>query len=231
MELNQYIKEQIINCHKVVDIRPWDNDIYRVEFIEKTQSWTGRRPPIFTIKSTNLNLKVQIRDYKIQELLKSVGEVSDFDVEDYIFTDEEREKLHKLRNEKVSSNSWIELVNARKEYSESFNVGDRVWYNEGAGFITFKHADKDETDVTRWSVKVKDIEYRYVYGTELVTRKVEDLSYIEIDPELNKLSTEKLLKIYKHKRDRNKGRGDINIKRILQDREHVQKNPNKIIVK
>ena len=231
MELNQYIKEQIINCHKVVDIRPWDNDIYRIEYIEKNRSWSGRRPPVFTIKSTNLNLKVQIRDYKIQELLNSIGEVSDFDVEDYIFSDEEREKIHKLRNEKVSLNSWTELVNARKEYSESFNVGDRVWYNEGAGFITFKHADKDETDVTRWSVKVKDIEYRYVYGTELTTRKVEDLSYIKIDPELNKLSTEKLLKIYKRKRDRNQGRGDINIKRILQDREHVQKAPNKVVVK
>jgi hypothetical protein len=51
----------------------------------------------------------------------------------------------------------------------------------------------------------------------------EDLSHIEIDKELNKIPTDKLLKMYRKGMKVNCGRGDIKIKRILNDREHIEK--------
>jgi len=229
--LHEYIKTQISDCYKIVSIKNIDSINYRVEYID-----IGRyryQPPQFTVRSQNLNLRVQIRDSKIEELLNSIGEEnSDFDVEDIIYSEEEREKLHQLRNNAAkTSDAWTILRKVRKEYSESFQLGDNIHYNGGVGFITFKHADKDENDITRWSVKIGDTEFRYVNGTQLLKRKVKDLSHIEIDPELNKLSTEKLLKIYKRRRDKNQGVGNVKIKRILQEREHIQKGPNKIVIK
>lgn len=230
MELHKYIQSKIENCFKVVNILPLGNDYYRIEYIEKLIPWIVNSPPQFSIKTDTLNLKVVMRDIKIQELLNS-KESSEFDVESFIYNDDQREKLHTLRRQKPQLNCAIALLEIKKEYSNQFSVGDRVWYNNGAGFITFKHEDKHTNKSTRFSVKVKNVEYRYVHGTELVKRNIEDLSHIPIDKELNKLSTEKLLKIYKRKRDRNKGKGDIKIKRILQDREHIQKGENKIIIK
>ena len=93
-QLHQYIKSQIYNCHQVVNITSLDNIQYRIEFI--AIEWRDRKPN-FSIEYQNLNLRVQIRDSKIQELLNSIGkETSDFDVEDIIYSEEEREKLHKL---------------------------------------------------------------------------------------------------------------------------------------
>ena len=107
-----------------------------------------------------------------------------------------------------------------------FEVGDRVHYNHYKGVITFKHTEKDSSKEQRWTVKVNDTEYRYVYGTSIRKRKVEDLSHIPIDKELDKLSTEKLLKIFRKTRVR--GVGNVKIKRILYDREHFQKGETKI---
>lgn len=114
------------------------------------------------------------------------------------------------------------------EYSENFKIGQKVFYNGQKGIISFKHEHKDGV-CQRWSVKVKETEYRRVYGTELLARVQTDLSHIKVDKDLDKLSTEKLLKMYRRKMKVNRGRGDIRIKRILQDREHIQK--GELIVK
>lgn len=118
----------------------------------------------------------------------------------------------------------------QKEYSGQFYVGQRVWYKNTPGIITFKHADNKDSEVTRWTVTVKDTEFRYVSGTSITNRKQRDLSNFPIDPELNKLSTEKLLKMYKKSQKRNKGEGNLKIKRILNDREHIGSKEKKIIV-
>jgi hypothetical protein len=43
-------------------------------------------------------------------------------------------------------------------------------------------------------IKTDNIEYRYIKGSKLLKRAFEDLSHIEVDKELNKISTDKLLK-------------------------------------
>jgi hypothetical protein len=195
-----------------------------------------RKKISFFSQTKVLDLSNLVRDSKLEELLNYTPN-SDFDIEDYIYTEDERDKLHLLRNN-IQSNEdplWKilnkELLNVKKEYSESFHIGQKVWYNNEPGYITFKHLDKVDNNQTRWSVKVKDTEFRYVNGLELFPRKVEDLSHIEIDPDLNKLSTEKLLKIMKRKRKNNRGQADLKIKRILQDREHVRVTEDRIINK
>ena len=140
--------------------------------------------------------------------------------------------MEKLRNPKHSNvrSGWIELKKIKKEYSDSFKLGQKVWYKNAPGIITFKHSDKEDEDLSRWSVKCNDTEFRYIDGTKLLERTERDLSYVPIDPELNKLPTEKLLKIYKSRRKRNKGVGDLRIKRILKDREHIQKGEDKVVI-
>lgn len=224
--LHDWIKSQIANCYEIADIQNIDNKEYRIFYIqaEHYQDY----PPSFTIQSCRMNLQVQMRDIKIEEILNSP--ISDFDVEDIIYSEEEREKLKQLRGDVPNWDKLYLTINkVKKEYSDSFQIGDKIKYNGGVGFITFKHAEKNETDFTRWSVKINDTEFRYVLGTELIKRKIEDLSHIPIDPELNKFTTEQLLRMFRSKRNRDaKGKGDINIKRILQEREHIQKGPNKI---
>lgn len=138
---------------------------------------------------------------------------------DYIFDDNDVITLCL-----ISRYDEDELVKAKKEYTEKFKVGDRVYYKNNPGIITFKHSDKSELAPTKFSVQVKDTEFRYVCGLELVERKKQDLSDIEIDPNLNKLSTEKLLKMYRRQR------GNRYIKRILEEREHVQREEQKTII-
>jgi hypothetical protein len=227
--LHNSIKSQIPNCYEIADIKKIDNQDYKIVFIHTEYSKDYK--PRFTIQTKILNLQVQMRDAKIEHILNSIQSdpIPEFDVEDIIYSDEQKEILNKLRNNSPTTlNIWAQLNKAKKEYSDSFQIGDKVKYNGGVGFITFKHTSKNESDITKWSVKIGDTEFRYIEGTELIKRKVQDLSFIPIDPQLDKLSTEKLLKMYKRNRDKNKGVGDLTIKRILQEREHIQKGPNKI---
>jgi hypothetical protein len=60
-------------------------------------------------------------------------------------------------------------------------------------------------------IKTDNIEYRYIKGSKLLKRAFEDLSHIEVDKELNKISTDKLLKMYRKGMKVNFGR-DIKIK-------------------
>lgn len=227
--LHNWIKSQIPNCYEIADIKKIDNQDYKIVFIHTEYSKDYK--PRFTIQTKILNLQVQMRDAKIEHILNSIQSdpIPEFDVENIIYSDEQKEILNKLRNNSPTTlNIWAQLNKAKKEYSDSFQIGDKVKYNGGVGFITFKHTSKNESDITKWSVKIGDTEFRYIEGIELIKRKIQDLSFIPIDPELDKLSTEKLLKMYKRNRDKNKGVGDLTIKRILQEREHIQKGPNKI---
>jgi hypothetical protein len=64
----------------------------------------------------------------------------------------------------------------------------------------------------------------------LSLNKKEDLSKIEVDKELNKLSTLKLLKMYKKSLKRGRGLGNKKIKRILYDREDISNREIKKII-
>ena len=122
---------------------------------------------------------------------------------------------------------WAAVKKVQMEYSENFEIGQKVFYQGQKGIISFKHEHKDGVS-QRWSVRVKETEFRRVYGHELLGRAQRDLSHIKVDKELDKLSTEKLLKMYRRRMKLNKGVGDVTIQRILQDREHIQKGEKKI---
>jgi hypothetical protein len=65
----------------------------------------------------------------------------------------------------------------------------------------------------------------------LSPRNIEDLSYIPIDKKLDKLDTERLLKMYKRYLKVNKGLSNKKIKRILIERENLNKVENTINVR
>lgn len=228
-EIIKHIKSNISELHKVLDIVPNKNKMYTVHYISMYR-W-GNNAPRFSSNSKEMNLRVQMRDSLIEELLSSIGEYkSEFDIEDVIYTEEQRAKLESLRNPVTKVDTWKELKKVKKEWSESFKLGQKVYYKNAHGIITFLHTQKEDDDLSRYTIRCNDTEYRYVEGTALLPRHQEDLSSIPIDKELDKLSTEKLLKMYKRDRDRNAGRGSKVIKRILQDREHIQKGETKIVI-
>lgn len=224
------IKNRIQFLHDICWIKEELGHII-VGYIEFNPYKIGNSDP-FSRKSHRFELsKIDIRDSAIDEILKFGEKVGDSDIESIIYTEDQRDKIEKLRNKKMEDKRSDDMLkSARKKYSESFRLGQRVWYKNTPGIITFKHEDKDVSEPTKWTVNLKDIEYRYVSGVELKDRPKENLSHIKIDPELNKLSTEKLLKMLKRSQKENKGKGNILIKRILQDREHIKKGETKIVV-
>lgn len=205
---------------KFYDIIHLYDSEYRIKYIEVIQKNT--EPPRFNDSSIVRNLFVELRDMKILQLFDSKLE-SGFDVEDIIYTEEQKLKLKRLRSNFTKNSYYSFVEKLRNEYSKSFEVGQPVYYKNYPAIITFKHNENDESSLQRWSVLCNGVEYRRIYGTQLLARKVQDLSHIKIDEKLNKLSTEKLLKMYRRKMKINKGRSDLKIKRILNDRENIKK--------
>jgi hypothetical protein len=221
------VKSKSNGFHSILDIRPTDDiDLYNIDYLEVIY-WKDNPPEFRYSTLTNVNLKSEVRDMKIEYLLNSEPE-PEFDVESLIYTPSQLERLRDLRVKAAPSvHGWAAVKKLKMEYSEKFSLGQKVLYQGQKGVISFKHEHKDGVS-QRWSVKVKDTEFRRVYGHDLLPRVQSDLSHIKVDKELDKLSTEKLLKMYRRKMKVNKGRGDIRIKRILQDREHIQKGETKI---
>lgn len=196
---------------------------YYIRYIKSTQL-NDKTPHVFQYVSESMKIDISVlRDSKIDFILNS--KCPEFDVESIIYSDKEMGILNMLRGK----NGLVCLSKIKKEYSETFSIGDKVWYKEQPGVITFKHVDigwvakiKDNNEPTRWTVVSNGIETRYVFGTKLVKREVEKLENIEIDEKLNKLSTERLLKMYRSSLKVNKGNGDIKIKAILNKRENIK---------
>lgn len=228
--IDERLKKSDSSFHSLIGVRKVNNsdEEYLVDYVAIIY-WKTMKPE-FRYNTITLNLKAELRDIKIQKLIKAQSKPrSEFDVESLIYTPEQLQRLKELRSDNVERGSfgWAEVRKAKSEYSLNFELGQKVYYNDQKGIITFKHEEKGIFQ--RWSVKVNDTEYRRVYGYELLARKVEDLSMIPIDKDLDKLSTVKLLKMYRRKMKVNNGIGDRRIKRILMDREHVQKQETKIV--
>lgn len=226
-EIIKKVKSLTNGFHSIIDIRPTNVEHeYDIDYVQ-INYWKDQAPEFRYSTLCRINLRSELRDMKIEFLLNSEPE-PEFDVESIIYTPGQIERLKKLRQEAnlvsatPSVHGWAAVRRVKQEYSENFKLGQKVFYNGQKGIISFKHEHKDGI-FQRWSVKVKETEYRRVYGTELLARVQVDLSNIKIDKELDKLSTEKLLKMYRRKMKVNRGRGDVRIKRILQDREHIQK--------
>ena len=203
--------------------------------------------PSFLVDYIHLDIKAEIRNSLIEDLLDNKGEDLEetFDIESIIYSDEQQKRLEELRSGKTTTwrnimvppgiNFKEEIRQVKMEWANSFTVGEPVYYNGHHATITFKHQNEDK-GYQLWSVRVGDDEHRYVCGTKLSKRKVEKAKPLAPkdkrpeDKRLEKLSTERLLKMYKAGMKRNRGIGNPAIKRILDEREHMKKGEGKTII-
>ena len=225
------IKSALYGFHKLLSIEKFDELNHKVYYV-KIDYYNNE--PRFNIEHAFFDFKVELREARINSILKDKEylDIDTFDVESIIYTEEQIKKLSDIRAEKVNiccNNFHEELKSIKIDYSKSFKVGEPVYYKGYHGIITFKHQYTKET-IQLWSVKIDETEHRYVSGSVLRKRTIEDLSKIPIDEKLNKLSTERLLKMYKAGMKRNRGMGSERIKRILNEREHIKKGESKTII-
>jgi hypothetical protein len=222
------IKSALYGFHKLLSIEKFDDLNHKVYYI-KIDYYNNE--PRFTIDYAFFDFKVELREARINSILKEKGsiDIDTFDVESIIYTEEQLKRLSDIRNVKICPNFHEEFKSVKIDYSMSFKVGEPVYYNGYHGIITFKHQYTKET-IQLWSVKIGETEHRYVKGSVLRKRMIEDLSKIPIDENLNKLTTERLLKMYKASMKLNHGNGDEKIKRILNEREHIKKGESKTII-
>ena len=222
------IKSALYGFHKLLSIEKFDELNHKVYYV-KIDYYNN--VPRFAIEHAFFDFKVELREARINSILKEKGsiDIDTFDVESIIYTEEQLKRLSDIRNEKICPNFHEEFKSVKIDYSMSFKVGEPVYYNGYHGIITFKHQYTKET-IQLWSVKIGETEHRYVKGSVLRKRMIEDLSKIPIDEKLNKLSTERLLKMYKAGMKLNRGNGDEKIKRILNEREHIKKGESKTII-
>lgn len=217
--MEDILKHKIPNFYKLISIEKSNTGKHNVYYVEV--SFRYDKSPFFSVKSMLLDIKLELRDSLISDLLSSREVNNDISVDEDLFTDEQRDRIQKLRDKKVSNRSNI--LESKIEWSNQFKVGDRVYYKGLHCIITFKHQMKSNRMPQEWSVVCGDTEYRYVTGSLLVKREVRDLSNIPIDKELDKLTTERLLKMYKRSLKVGKGNGNQKIKRILNQRENLNK--------
>lgn len=225
------IKSSVRGFHKLLSIEKF-NDLNHKVYYVKIDYYNNE--PRFTIEYAFFDFKVELREARINSILKekeSIDTFDTFDVESIIYTEEQIKKLSDIRAEKNvrCPNFPEEMKSIKIDYSKSFKVGEPVYYNGHHGIITFKHQYTKET-IQLWSVKIGETEHRYVKGSVLRKRMIKDLSKIPIDEKLNKLSTERLLKMYKVGMKLNRGNGDEKIKRILNEREHIKNGESKTII-
>lgn len=248
MEYSQRIIDlvsmNVQDLHKILSIEKFDDNKHIAHFIKIS---TYNHEPSFLVDYTYLDIKADLRNAFIEDLLSSNRDDQEetFDVESIIYSDEQLKRLNELRSGKTTTwrnimvppgiNFKEEIRQVKMEWANSFTVGEPVYYNGHHATITFKHQNEDK-GYQLWSVRVGDDEHRYVCGTKLSKRKVEKakpLAQKDKRPEdkrLEKLSTERLLKMYKAGMKRNRGMGNPAIKRILDEREHVKKGEGKTII-
>lgn len=249
MEYSQRIIDlvsmNVQDLHKILSIEKFDDNKHIAHYIKISMY---NHEPSFLVDYTILDIKADLRNAFIEDLLRSNRDDQEetFDVESIIYSDEQLKRLEELRSDEVKTwrdnmvppgiNFKEEIRQVKMEWANSFTVGEPVYYNGYHATITFKHQRNEDKGYQLWSVRVGDDEYRYVCGTKLSKRKVEKakpLAQKDKRPEdkrLEKLSTERLLKMYKAGMKRNRGMGNPAIKRILDEREHVKKGEGKTII-
>jgi hypothetical protein len=168
------VKSLTTGFHSIIDIIPTDSiDLYNIDYVAIT--YCNNEAPEFRYNTlSNVNLKLEIRDMKIDYLLNSETE-PDLDIESIIYTPGQRDRIRQLRKEAnlVTASRTVNGCGAVKkikmQYSKNFEIGQKVFYQGQKGIISFKHEHKDGVS-QRWSVRVKDTEFRRVYGYELLGR-------------------------------------------------------------
>ena len=173
LNIEHYLKNQIKDFYKLVEVIPNSNGTHTVKYIGL--SYGMDRTPLFSSLSHTLNLTQILRDMAISEILTVRKEKSQLQLDESFLTEEQIEKLDKLRGVQKSFFRNLEILNQCKiEWSNQFKVGDRVNFKGHYGIITYKHQMKSKNTPQEWTVRSNGFEYRYVSGTLLSLNKKED---------------------------------------------------------
>jgi hypothetical protein len=134
------------------------------------------KSPVFQYKWCRLDLRQELRDFKINDLLNNRYQKNELQLDESLFNDKKLEKINKLRAESKNKKSKNKTIKDCKiEWANQFKVGDPVYYKGYHAIISFKHQMKSDSP-QEWSVKTGNTEYRYITGAILRHRKIEDLS-------------------------------------------------------
>ena len=217
---------------EIVKVKRHNDEKYNVEYIAKSPF----KP--YKIRCFNVSKEIVNKSFRLSKLdialdFSDTEEEDGFDVEDVLYTEEQKEKLNSLRT-KPEPTLEDKLDKYNSEHNSAFKVGVKVYYGnyDRIGIITFVHEHTDMLDIS-FSVKVGNVESRYVSPYLLVKREVsEELYVVPKDSPLRKLSTEKLLKKLRHIRKsgyNNHPTEQSAIKSILKEREHIERSTDVII--
>jgi hypothetical protein len=117
--------------HSIIDIKLNENSLYSIDYIQV--NFHKDCAPEFRYSTLlNVDLKSELRDTKIESLLKAepIEDKLDFDVESIIYTPTQLERIKKLRNTVATrSCGWTAVRKVKLEYSENFCIGQKVFYN------------------------------------------------------------------------------------------------------
>jgi len=152
--------------------------------------------------SNDVGYLIFARDYKINQ------------IESFETTDTAGIELLRIQS-KLTKNESKVITKADLDKKErlSFEPGDRVWYQNEPGVISYKH----KGDEVKYTVNVKDTFTKYVPYWKLSKRVVKDYSHIVVPEEVKKMHTKQILN------KRVQGHLSDIYKAELQNREHVKK--------
>lgn len=153
--------------------------------------------------SQDPNYSKFVRDYKINQI----------NCEDPLSTT----KIELLRIESHLRKNISKIIH-KSDYDKSiklnFKLGDKVWYNNEPGIITYKHCGEE----IKFTVRCKDIFTKYVPYWLLTPRETKDYSQVTIPESIKKLTTKELLATRNYH-----GQLSEVVKAELQTREHVKR--------
>jgi hypothetical protein len=160
--MEDILKNRINNFYKLINIEKYKLDptskLHTIVYVDL--SFRRDKSPIFTIKYTNIDITVEIRDSVISELL---------------YSEKPDEKVLKLKNplngELNRNSNRSNILESKIQWANQFRIGDRVYYKGEHGIISFKHQMKSHRQPQEWSVICNGIEHKYVTGALLAMVK------------------------------------------------------------
>lgn len=239
---NSFVSE-IRNASKSEDSSTLYLHVIEQEFISDSTGEGFHNSKFKTIDIQGSELKKVQRDLNIDSLL---DESEPFDLESTLYSAEQLEKLNRLRDENKIK---LPKIITKSEYYASFKNGDKVYFNNESGVITYCHKPNKEGHL-QFTVNAHGKETKLVnpfkqtfqpfssfYNDEkklyLSKRKMDNYDCVEVPTHVSKLSTKELLNYLDYCRKSvwryiPNNIDEMHLRAELSRREHV---PNKIEAK
>lgn len=147
-----------------------------------------------------------VRDYKINQINSEDHPLSTTKIE-----------LLRVDSHLSKNRSKVKYKhNYDEDIKRNFKVGDKVWFNNEPGIITYRHLEKSD-GIVKYTVNVKNTFTKYVPYNLLSPRHVRDYSSVNVPDSIKKLTTLQLLNT------RNRGVLSTVVKAELQNRENIKR--------